>query len=146
MLIQRDNSRGGDSLQKSHLHLDSYNPPPALQQRQYTVCLNGTGVTFSLPPGVNVLLLVKSSGKRGSLLSRSFHFATSKLCAGTEPVPWVQLSPGREQTSFPERYPSTGCSTQYISDCRGDSCGLKTYCPLQKSIICFCCAIYMYTF
>jgi len=47
-------------------------------------------------------MLVKSAGKRRSLLSRSFRFATPKLRAGAEPVPWVQLSPGRGQSSLPE--------------------------------------------
>lgn len=58
----------------------------------YTICLNSTGVTFSLRLAVNVFLLVKTASKCRFLLSRSFHFATSKLCAGVEPALWIQLS------------------------------------------------------
>lgn len=35
-------------------------------------CLNGTGVTFSIQPGVNVLLLVKSAADTGPCLAECF--------------------------------------------------------------------------
>lgn len=38
----------------------------------YMGCLNGTGVTFSVQPGVNVLLLVKSAANTGPFLAERF--------------------------------------------------------------------------
>lgn len=90
-------------------------------------CVNGTGMTFSIEPGVNALLLVKSASNTGPCLTECF---TSLHQSRGEGLGLISV-----EVCLGWQYPA------HIPDGRGVPMAWK-HCTFQKSMTCFfplCC-------